>query len=411
MISRLIAVEPLDSFFFPDHRPFNQDDPGLSEAATRFPPPPHVMAGAVRFAIARRLGWDEGWDEGMEARRQPRHAGQTGQEALDQRPGDWCDFPQADGIDLRKELGSGPLASGNLLFGPPLLISGTDLEPEKEILYPVPRTLAGRFDRKGELVELALVRPGEPVVSDIGLEALPDVDTADAQRFEPLTGWWLPKGALEKLLSGKVPQAESLRPPSKLMRTGARVGLQTDYANHRTQQGKLYAAAHGAFRAGKRRLRFACRLAIADGKLTEDHLPAGTLIPFGSHGRGAEVSACMDRAPPRPEGKTPLQYWVSLLSPAWLKGEQPVPDEISNLPGRVVSAVHERPLMLGAWDRSAPSARAYHRLHPTGSTWFLKASKNDERKVRDCIKKLAAAGQGLGRNTEVGFGAAVIGAW
>lgn len=93
MITRLVAVEPLDSFFFPDHRPFNQDDPGLSEAATRFPPPPHVMAGAVRFAIARRLGWDEG----VEARRQHRDAGQTGRE------GDWCDFHQADGINLGEE--------------------------------------------------------------------------------------------------------------------------------------------------------------------------------------------------------------------------------------------------------------------------------------------------------------------
>ncbi len=59
----ILVLHPLDTFFFRDGRPYNQDDPGQVEAASLFPPHPPTVAGAVRAAVARAMGWPgAAWD-------------------------------------------------------------------------------------------------------------------------------------------------------------------------------------------------------------------------------------------------------------------------------------------------------------------------------------------------------------
>ena len=58
-----LVLHPLDTFFFRDGRPYNQDDPGQVEAASLFPPYPPTVVGAVRAAAARAMGWPgSAWD-------------------------------------------------------------------------------------------------------------------------------------------------------------------------------------------------------------------------------------------------------------------------------------------------------------------------------------------------------------
>ena len=58
--SSVFAIFPNDTLFFRDGTPFNQDDAGLAEARSVFPPYPPVVAGALRAGMARTLGWP-GW--------------------------------------------------------------------------------------------------------------------------------------------------------------------------------------------------------------------------------------------------------------------------------------------------------------------------------------------------------------
>lgn len=384
-LAALMTLEPGDSFFFPDHRPFNQDDPGLGEAGTRFPPPPHGLAGAVRFAIAQRLGWSGS--------------------------GDWSEVAAPRGLDLGQELGSGPFEPGELRFGPPLVLDGGTL------LYPVPRRLAGRLDRWGDIEDVALVGPGEErVASDIGFEHLPEVRAEKPETFQPLDGWWLSGPALKRVLEGKKPNKTSLRSPSDLIRTRPRVGIAADHAAHKARDGMRYAAAHGAFRTAEEPGRFACRLATtAASALLADDLPAATLVPLGSHGRMALIDRSADIEPPmtvlHDKKRGRVRYTISLLSPGWLEGG-PIPTAIEKLDDTVVSATHGRPLILGAWDRDAPQRRRYQRLYPAGSTWFLEAERKAQvQAAKDLAKRLAEPGQGIGEHVEAGFGAAVVGTW
>ena len=381
----LMTLEPQDSFFFPDHRPFNQDDPGLGEAATRFPPPPHSLAGAVRFAIAQKLGWPGS--------------------------GDWGQFQEPRGMALAAELGSGPFAAGCLRFGPPLILEGG------KPLYPVPRRLAGCLNQWGELEALALVGPGEQAHhSDAPFERLPEVVAEKPETFKPLDGWWLTGPALKRVLEGKKPAKESLSSPGDLIATRPRVGIAADYAGHKARDGMLYAAAHGAFRTADEPRRFACRLAAtAASGLAADDLPASAVIPLGSQGRTALIDRAEDVQPPRIVLQDKRRGWVhytlSLLSPAWLEGG-PIPTAIEALKDTVVSVVHDRPLLLGAWDRDAPERRQYQRLYPAGSTWFLEARGQEQvQAAKDLATRLAAPGKGIGEHRAVGFGAAVIGTW
>ena len=49
----MLVLHPLDTLFFRDGRPYNQDDPGQAEAASVFPPHPPTVVGAVRAARSR----------------------------------------------------------------------------------------------------------------------------------------------------------------------------------------------------------------------------------------------------------------------------------------------------------------------------------------------------------------------
>ena len=131
-----LVLHPLDTFFFRDGRPYNQDDPGQVEAASLFPPYPPTVVGAVRAAAARAMGW----------------------------PGSaWDTAALGDGVDW--QAGDEPLG--------PLRFSGPYILREGEPLYPAPLNLAAGKGEGGADFITYLAPSGEAFDTDIGAVCLP----------------------------------------------------------------------------------------------------------------------------------------------------------------------------------------------------------------------------------------------
>ncbi|MCB2056272.1 MAG: hypothetical protein KDE35_18790 [Geminicoccaceae bacterium] len=370
------VLEPVDTFFFPGHRPFNQDDPGLGEAEARFPPPPHVLAGCIRAAIARAQGWSEPWDDTAKAL-----------------------------------LGDGPFDTGGSTFGPPLIVrrDGT----VDSVFFPAPAALFGHFTPKWpgeELEEVRLLVPctGEAIESDADRLQSPRLPRSKDGAWRSLDGWWIRRNQLKHLLKDGSCTTEGLVAPSEIWRQRARVGVETDRVSHRAKDSMLYSVAFGQL-AGET-VGFGV---AADLPKQAPAPPAGSLVPLGGRGRGTalgETGAALSTKVTPATLKVVdglVHYMVILVSPAFLGGG-PVPDEIDALPGTLVGAVHERPSMLGAWHHAAPEDRRYTRLHPAGSTWFF-TSTEKPRALHAALEKIRKTG--LGAHCKAGFGALVFGRW
>ena len=366
---------PLDSFFFPDHRPFNQDDPGLGQAVTRFPPPPHVTAAVLRAALARQAGW------------------RTGQS-----------FGDIDGLIDR--LGDGPFNAGKWRFGPPLL------RIRHELYLPAPHALFGEKDVDGHLKRLVMARPGSKQIwSDWAAQTMLSTGDLAWQDAENMAGAWLPSWQIETLLAGGfAPAADWIKTADAIMAERSRVGLAKHYGDDRAIDGMLYTASHGEMK-NDARFTVICR-PLGDETLPDEI--AGGILPFGSHGRGAEISIeengeSLETLLPQTlhvaEGK--VHVWIMLLSPALAEGG--IPAAIASL-GQVVAAAHGRCEIASAWDARANPDRRFERVYPAGSCWFLKIDAQEEQ-VLDKLRQLVGPGVGIGEHCAVGYGAMLFGSW
>lgn len=176
-------VRPLDTLFFRDGQPFEQEDEGMADIRSLFPPWPPMLAGAFRAAVARRMGWN-----GI---------------------GDWPE-------QIRARLGDGPEDTGTLAFGPPVVLYEHSDRPE--MLYPAPRHLmrAPQADRPA-----ALLRPAEGEwTTDIGPMRLVGGGVAGAKEC---SGCWLDARDMTRVLMGQLPAR--LIPADALRALEYRVGL------------------------------------------------------------------------------------------------------------------------------------------------------------------------------------------
>lgn len=129
MTARHFLISPSDTLFLRDGRPFNQDDEGLAEARSIFPPYPDTLVGAFRAAAARRAGWRD--------------------------DGNWKGRSGPDGQAFEAVLGDGLDTLGALSFGPPVLLRRW--RDGYERLFPPPLSLL----RRAEDGTLHLLRPDE----------------------------------------------------------------------------------------------------------------------------------------------------------------------------------------------------------------------------------------------------------
>jgi CRISPR-associated protein Cmr3 len=373
-----LVLRPLDTLFFRDGRPYNQDDPSQAEAASVFPPHPPTVVGAVRAALARAMGWpDKPWDTGL----------------------------LGNGVDW---------SAGDETLGP-LRFAGPYILRDGEPLFPAPLCLV-----KGREV-IARLMPGAEVECDFGKVRLPIAPNGtDVKGWKVMEGLWLTANGMQLVLEGKQPKGSEILAAGKVWRSEPRVGIQR-HAETRTMtrfpteegepgKGALYAAAHA-------RLCEDVSLALTIEEGCPDIRLDRTLAPLGGESRSVWLEQRKDGFQlPRPPALSTgtdsvLRYTVILVTPAYFRDEWPVAggfligSDSTNLPGKVVSACVGRAVPVGGWDSTARRPLPLTPLIPSGSVWFLEANATEAG---------AAAswhGRSIGSSTGWGFGRVLIGRW
>ena len=369
--TRWVLIEPHDTLFFRDGRPFNQDDEGAAHLASLFPPPPRTVAQMIRAALAAGRGW---------------------------KAGRW-------GGDIAKVLGDGPDDIGTLSFRPPSILHSRP-EGDEESLYPAPLALVAGFgdDEEGAELVTAVERlvPGaaDGRRCDLGAVRLPRIAGDGGSGWKPLDGWLITHEGLQRFLGGETPKPTSFRKLDQLALAERRVGIARNVQSRQVVQGALYATDHRRA-AGPRG-----RIAIRGGFDGAEGWTLAQQRPFGGEHRFAwlgESKAPAEFHLPKADGD-PVRYVVMAISPVLPKGKpQDVPD--AGLPGRVVSACIGKPVMLGGWSSVGPSfgPQPLQPCLPAGSVWFMEASQD--------AFAAAQLPAGIGELQKFGYGGCVYGSW
>lgn len=375
---RHYLIRPVDSWFLRDGQPFEQQDEGMSEVRSVFPPFPPMVTGAFRAAVARAMGWD-------------------GRSPWNGR--------------ITAILGNGPQDPGVLRFGPPLVLRRRHADGRWEALFPAPRhLLRGKDDRPARLLS-----PG-PVAMKTDAGDLPLPETAPG--LKECEGRWLSAADMTRVLAGELPEAPVRG--KELWGLEYRVGLQRHVGTRAAVPGMLYAVHHVRLAAGEpvpdgngptRRSEVAIGLQVtveADDAAVPDPEPLG---PLGGFRRLAvfERDASDREMPHEPEPPEDGRYVAILVNPARfddLSWNRPG-GEVPGLPGRLVFACTGRPVMIGGWDGRPGGGPVALRAHlPAGSVFFL---EGDPEVVRGLFHD--AGRRTVGCCTELGFGHVLLGHW
>ena len=360
---------PVDSWFFRDGIPFTAGSASQEEVGSLFPPHPPTVVGALRAALARSRGWNgrDRWSR-----------------------------------EICAVLGTGP-DLGALSFSGPLLLDGG------RPLFRAPRHLLG-IDRSGKWEPSALLRPGSPVVCDLGDDArlpqLPDVGD-DAHELKAGGHHWLTPAGMNAVLRGHPPSSDEVKLSNDLWKPEPRIGLQRDASLRTAKEGMLYSTRHVRLRSG---VSIGARIA---GVPPDWPRPSGNLIPFGGEGRLAdcqEWTSELGLDTPvdviKKTGRVTLVALTPLDVPKEIAdGTEPV----TGLGGiRIVCACLDRPQRIGGWDSLDRGPLPVHSVLPPGSVLFCEITDVDR------FAAAVAGDDGLGyvgSRADWGFGLVALGVW
>ncbi|MCF6188529.1 MAG: hypothetical protein L3J49_13790 [Desulfobulbaceae bacterium] len=355
-----IRFKPLDTLFFRDGSPFNREEL-QANVNTIFPPSPTTLAGAIRAAWARAMGWD---GKG--------------------RGGNWAEC-------CKERLGASVTLPETITFNGPYLFRNN------EPVFPVPAHVLGVTPldpQKQKPSDLVLLAPGREMETDLGkilLPVKPSSGTVEARKAL-ITEWWVSACGLRQILRGDPPGRDTLMHQSKLWTVEQRIG------NFR-KEGRvtglmaLYSPQHIRLQQGVELAMFSSGLPDIDIEKIISR-PAVT---------GGEARACwLTIEEGGIEGylqigspSSSMRYTLVALTPTQvdslgniaIKGRQPV------------SYCNQRPLMLGGWDCNKP--RELRPCLRPGSVLFMETEHE------------TAAGKiiSYGEKTQWGFGRFVTGIW
>ena len=383
-----VSLEPLDTWFFRGGVPFTAKDTPQENVKSLFPPHPATTVGALRVALALARGWNG--------------------------RGRWS-------ADLNDVLGNGPEDLGRLSFNGPLLLRCG------KPLFPCPRHLLGVGGPEGWQPR-ALLRPGEPVLCDLGekirLPQLPQPQGRGDEALKMKTGddAWLTLDGMAAVLCGEPPEGKDVVESKNLWRWEERTGLERDRDSRTAKEAMLYSTRHVRPTRG-------VSLGVQIVGLPEEWAdkafpPFGRMIPLGGESRLAECRKWDDgaklgeslkkavgshRAPETAESAR--QVVLVALSPLDLEeavtrggGQLQVPDL-----GRVqvVSACLDRPQRIGGWDSLTRRPLPLHSVLAPGSVLFCKLPENSP----NAPQPKRGALLHIGSRCEWGYGLVALGAW
>lgn len=416
-VKRCFLISAVDTLFFRDGRPFNQDDDGLSEAGSLFPPPPWPLAGALRAGFARKVGW----------------TGETSWQG--------CNVDQ-EGRAVLDALGDGPTDTGNLRFWPlQLALFDTkrgalrDVDSDQSdfrALWPCPFNLRRRDFEPWE--ETKRPNAPSPWVRD-ALAARPhidtrlqdnrgpgfsllDLDTSEPQSYRPSTGYWIHPEGLKAYLGGEtpLPSAEQyLHDIAGRVATEIRIGQQRGHDDRLAIQGMLYSAGHKRLPDD---LALLLTVEIDEATSPLAHRDPADMLPLGGQGRMASWAAVdppdaiKTLEPNFFHADTDWHYYsILLLSPTSLdKGSDGKGLGVDDFPGEWIAACHDRPTTFAGWHYGRPEGRRHRRYFQPGSVFFLRAPRSmDASTLLGQLHAHRCRGLGASDTRDVGCGQFAIG--
>lgn len=363
MTSLQIRFSPLDTLFFRDGSPFNREEL-QANVNTIFPPSPTTLAGAIRAAWARAMGWD---GKG--------------------RGGDWATC-------CKEKLGAGFTLPETISFNGPYLFRNN------EPVFPVPAHVLGiapSDPEKQKPSNLVLLAPSETMETDLGKVLLPAKPTADTVKGRKalIAEWWVSACGLRQILRGDIPDTETLIHQSKLWTIEQRIG---NYRKEGRVTGlmALYAPQHIRLGQGVELVMFTRGLPDIEIEkiVSRPALTGGEARSCWLTVEEGEIEGYLNSGANSKSTKNTL----ITLTPVQM---QKSPGNVSIEGNQPVSCCNPRPIMLGGWDRDKPR-ELVSCLRP-GSVLFMETE--DEKTAGRIIT--------CGKNeiNQWGFGHFVTGIW
>lgn len=353
-----LFLEPLDVWLFRDGRPFRASQ--QFRAASRFPPSPLVMQGALR---AYHL---------MVHTRVPVHDQRAVAAAVGE-PDDW----------------------GSLRLAGPLV---------------------ARRDRTGSL-ELLVPPPADAVAHRNALRRLPaPEEPPDGLRLPVPTPRLFPLWTLDEVTASKSARRLWLRladlaaycrgeevpgiPQDALWVEEVRIGIAQDSERRTTREGHYYEARYVRPYPG-------VGLLVTFGGLAWPEERG--LLALGGERRSAQFEAVSSVALPEPPDPLPERFVLYFLTPAIFELGWRPRDWNRFFDGEVelVAAALERYETIGGFDVASGRERAGHRAVPAGSAYYFVA--RGEARLRRTTNLPVATVSDWGQ--EIGFGSVAIGVW
>ncbi|MDY3562990.1 type III-B CRISPR module-associated protein Cmr3 [Gemmata sp. JC673] len=337
-----LRLDPLDTLFFRDGRPF--DAPNRVAGGL---PTPQTLAGAIRTALLARTGFN------------------------------FAEFARRrkdDPLRLRAALNDSgppecqPVFDANFR-GPWLALAGGDGKVEP--LLPMPETLKrakGDESRRSD-ARWSVAKPDKAVPgwqSPCGLRPLwrkvPADPKADAE--------WLTLTGLKKFLTGNpeaiAPGTECVK-RDELVAADHRIGIVIDRETLTSADGQLYAISLLALKPRRKDGSEVCLYAELHIPDTLAALLDGALVPFGGEGKYVRVTKVREQDWPKYDSSAKHSMWY-LATPTFFAPDGP---PLPKLGDQLIAAASGAGVPVSGWDVARNCPRPTRFAVPAGAMYFV----------------------------------------
>lgn len=386
MVATRWCFTAVDTLFFRDAAPFHAGEGGQGGQSSLFPPTMNTLQGAIRYQLALAQGW---------------------------RPGEGS-FPV--------ELGSNDDLGELKLQGPYLYFNNQLLLPSPWFLLH----LQHNYNSTSQTTYHRLSPGRDTIKCNLGEVRLP-VMPSEVAGAKPMENYWLTVNAMEKVLSGGVPDAINLSnaeinhiiPPNgvvgskELWEYEPKVGITKDPNTHTAKDKNLYAI---------NMIRPRHQLSVVVGVEGIPHEWLGPianqpqLVNLGGEGKLAELSVTDEqiKLPELPKlqsinGK--VRFTVTLITPGYFGPQEKTAQSVLSLnpwiDSKCITACVGKIKQIGGWDLAKQRPRPLRSYIPAGSTWFFEG----EEKEIDTIRSLHGNFIGDEQSNAYGYGQIIVGRW